>query len=191
MTLAFVMVYNQNEVDLEKIYKCDRVYKKKYRRNAVCRNKLFCWVCLVMRYRADVDGLRAIAVFIVILFHAGLPSAAGGYIGVDIFFVISGYLITTIILSELHAGHFSIRKFYERRARRLLPALFFVLLLSVPFSLFLLAPNELRDFDQSLVSVSFFASNILFWYQSGYFALASELTPLLHTWSLAVEEQYY
>ena len=144
-----------------------------------------------MNYRAEIDGLRALAVVPVILFHAGFDWFKGGYVGVDIFFVISGYLITTIIISEMTDGKFSIVNFYERRARRLLPALFFVMTACLPFAWLWLSPNDLKEFGQSLVAVSTFSSNILFWLQSGYFDTAAELKPLLHTWSLAVEEQYY
>ena len=144
-----------------------------------------------MKYRPEIDGLRALAVIPVIFFHAGFSIFAGGYVGVDIFFVISGYLITSIILSELSQGRFSIINFYERRARRILPALFFMMFWCIPFSWFLLSPIDLKDFGQSLIAVSTFLSNILFWQESGYFETASELKPLLHTWSLAIEEQYY
>ena len=144
-----------------------------------------------MEYRREIDGLRALAVLPVILFHAGLDTFSGGFVGVDVFFVISGYLITTIILSELERGKFSIVNFYERRARRILPALFLVMLVCIPFAWFWLLPSDMKDFSQSLVAVSFFASNVLFWRESGYFDTAAELKPLLHTWSLAVEEQYY
>lgn len=144
-----------------------------------------------MKYRREIDGLRAVAVLPVILFHAGFSAFSGGFVGVDIFFVISGYLITTIILSDMELGKFSLVTFYERRARRILPALFFVMFCCLPFAWFWLAPAHLKDFSQSLTAVSVFSSNILFWYESGYFAPAAELLPLLHTWSLSVEEQYY
>ncbi len=144
-----------------------------------------------MKYRAEIDGLRALAVLPVILFHAGFEWFSGGFVGVDVFFVISGYLITTIIISEMAEGKFSIINFYERRARRILPALFFVMAACLPFAWLWLTPNDLKDFGQSLVAVSTFSSNILFWWESGYFDTAAELKPLLHTWSLAVEEQYY
>ena len=144
-----------------------------------------------MKYRAEIDGLRALAVLPVILFHAGFEWFSGGFVGVDIFFVISGYLITTIIISEMAEGKFSIINFYERRARRILPALFFVMAACLPFAWLWLTPSDLEDFGQSLVAVSTFSSNILFWRESGYFDTAAELKPLLHTWSLAVEEQYY
>jgi peptidoglycan/LPS O-acetylase OafA/YrhL len=127
----------------------------------------------------------------VILFHAGFEIFSGGFVGVDVFFVISGYLITTIILAELEQGKFSIVNFYERRARRILPALFLVMLVCIPFAWFWLLPSDAKEFSQSLLAVSVFASNMLFWRESGYFDTAAELKPLLHTWSLAVEEQYY
>ena len=144
-----------------------------------------------MKYRAEIDGLRALAVLPVILFHAGFEWFSGGFIGVDVFFVISGYLITTIIISEMAEGKFSIINFYERRARRILPALFFVMAACLSFALLLMPPADFKDFGHSLIAVSTFASNILFWLESGYFDTAAELKPLLHTWSLAVEEQYY
>ena len=144
-----------------------------------------------MKYRAEIDGLRALAVLPVILFHAGFEWFSGGFVGVDVFFVISGYLITTIIISEMAEGKFSIVNFYERRARRILPALFFVMASCLPFAWLWLTPSDLKDFGQSLIAVSTFSSNILFWLESGYFDTAAELKPLLHTWSLAVEEQYY
>jgi peptidoglycan/LPS O-acetylase OafA/YrhL len=144
-----------------------------------------------MKYRAEIDGLRSIAVIPVILFHAGFEKFSGGFIGVDVFFVISGYLITTIILVEKAQGSFSLVNFYERRARRILPALFLVMFVSLPFAWLWLIPSDLKDFSQSLVAVSAFSSNLLFWQETGYWGTANELKPLLHTWSLAVEEQYY
>lgn len=144
-----------------------------------------------MRYRAEIDGLRALAVVPVILFHAGFHVVGGGFVGVDIFFVISGYLITSILLAELEAGSFSILSFYERRARRILPALFVVLLVCLPCAWYVLLPHDFKGFASSLAAVSVFGSNVLFWGESGYFDTAAELKPLLHTWSLAVEEQYY
>jgi len=144
-----------------------------------------------MRYRAEIDGLRAVAVVPVMLFHAGFSAFGGGFVGVDVFFVISGYLITSIILGELEQGRFSLVKFYERRARRILPALFLVVALCLPFAWLWLLPKDLKDFSASVVAVFTFVSNVLFWRQSGYFATAAELKPMLHTWSLAVEEQFY
>lgn len=144
-----------------------------------------------MKYRPEIDGLRAAAVVPVILFHAGLDVCTGGFVGVDVFFVISGYLITTIILAELDAGTFSFSGFYERRARRILPALFLVIAACIPFAWMWLLPGDMKRFALSLLAVTSFSSNVLFWQESGYFDTSSELKPLLHTWSLAVEEQYY
>ncbi|MBR0815048.1 acyltransferase [Bradyrhizobium diazoefficiens] len=144
-----------------------------------------------MDYRPEIDGLRAIAVLSVILFHAGLNAIPGGYLGVDIFFVISGYLITSIITREMEDGRFTFAAFYERRARRILPALIVVLLACIPFVLILMLPREVNEFSKSLIAVCAFASNVFFWAQSGYFDRAAELKPLLHTWSLGVEEQFY
>lgn len=145
-----------------------------------------------MKYhRKEIDGLRALAVIPVVLFHAGFTFIRGGYIGVDIFFVISGYLITGIIFEELQNHNFSFRSFYERRARRILPALFLVILVCLPPAYFLLPPQALVDFMKSEVAVITFSSNFLFYSQSGYFDQSAALKPLLHTWSLAVEEQFY
>lgn len=144
-----------------------------------------------MKYRPEIDGLRAVAVIPVVLFHAGFEVFSGGFVGVDVFFVISGYLITTILLGDLDRGDFSILKFYERRARRILPALFVVILFCLPFARAWMLPSQVADFAQSLVAVALFASNILFWWESGYFDTAAEEKPLLHTWSLSVEEQFY
>ncbi len=142
-------------------------------------------------YRPEIDGLRAVAVLPVIAFHAGIEQVAGGFVGVDVFFVISGYLISRIILDELDSGTFTIAGFYERRARRILPALLLVVLVTLPLAWLWMLPAQFSAFADSLVAVALFASNILFWSESGYFAPAAELKPLLHTWSLAVEEQFY
>ena len=144
-----------------------------------------------MKYRPEIDGLRAFAIIPVILYHAGFQLFGGGYVGVDVFFVISGYLITSIIVAELEKGPFSLVHFYERRARRILPALFAMLFISLPFAWYWLLPDAMVSFSESLIAVSIFVSNIYFWQTSGYFEAAAELKPLIHTWSLAVEEQYY
>lgn len=144
-----------------------------------------------MVHRPEVDGLRALAVLPVILFHAGFGLFSGGYVGVDVFFVISGFLITSIIANELRAGRFSIIGFYDRRARRILPALFVVMAVCLPAAWWLMLPAEAAAFGRSLVAVSLFGSNVLFWRSNGYFDLAAEEKPLLHTWSLGVEEQFY
>ncbi len=144
-----------------------------------------------LTYRADIDGLRAIAVLVVIFYHAGLSGFSGGFVGVDVFFVISGFLITSIISKEIYSGEFSIARFYERRIRRIFPALFPVLAFTVIVSAILFNHLEFKAFGQSIVATTLFASNILFWRESGYFDAASVTKPLLHTWSLAVEEQFY
>ena len=144
-----------------------------------------------MQYRPEIDGLRAVAVVPVILFHAGFNTFSGGFVGVDVFFVISGYLINSLILKDLESGTFTLSGFYERRARRILPALFLVMLCCIPFAWMWMPPLEFKGFGASVISVCLFASNILFWHQADYFDTASNLKPLLHTWSLAVEEQFY
>lgn len=144
-----------------------------------------------MDYRREIDGLRALAVVPVVLFHAGFEAFGGGFVGVDVFFVISGYLITSIIIADLDRGQFSLAAFYERRARRILPALFLVAMVCVPFAWFLLLPSDLTGFARSLMALPVFGSNFLFWFESGYFDSEADMKPLLHTWSLAVEEQYY
>lgn len=144
-----------------------------------------------MRYRREVDGLRALAVMPVILFHAGFEKISGGFVGVDVFFVISGFLITTIIISDMNSGKFTLVYFYERRVRRIIPAYSFVIISCIVFSFMWLSPDDMRLFSESLSFVTLFASNILFWTESGYFDTKAELKPLLHTWSLSVEEQFY
>ncbi len=144
-----------------------------------------------IQYRPEIDSLRAVAVLIVIFFHAGLEFFKGGYVGVDVFFVISGYLISSLIISKKSIYSFNLSNFFEGRIRRLVPALFFVIIITVPFSWFLLTPSELKNFGQSIINSSLFTSNILFWRESGYFASESEFKPLLHTWSLSIEVQFY
>lgn len=145
-----------------------------------------------MNYRPDIDGLRTIAVVPVVLFHAGVAGFSGGFVGVDIFFVISGYLITSIIHSELANNRFSIARFYERRARRILPALFAVMLACLITGWFMLTPADYEQMAQSILAALLFVSNMWFWQNSGgYFQGASDYLPMLHTWSLAAEEQFY
>lgn len=144
-----------------------------------------------MKYRPEIDGLRALAVIPIILFHAGFGLMSGGFVGVDIFFVISGYLITTILIEDIEKKQFSIVNFYERRARRILPALFSVMLICIPFAWMWMLPDPLENFGQSLVAATLSANNVLLYLTSGYWDLASEFKPLLHTWSLGIEEQYY
>lgn len=145
-----------------------------------------------MHYRKEIDGLRAIAIIPVLWIHAGFPYLTGGFIGVDVFFVISGFLITSILLKELENKNFSIGNFYERRARRILPALITVIIFTSIVAPFISShPKFLEDYGTSVISTMLFASNIFFWQTSGYFGSVSELSPMLHTWSLAVEEQFY
>ena len=144
-----------------------------------------------MKYRADIDGLRAIAVLSVLFFHANIPPFKGGFIGVYIFFVISGFLITSIIVEDIQNKKFSLLYFYERRVRRIMPALFLVMAFSTLVAWLGMMPSHFKEFSQSLFATSIFLSNVFFWRDSGYFNTASELKPLLHTWSLAIEEQYY
>jgi peptidoglycan/LPS O-acetylase OafA/YrhL len=144
-----------------------------------------------MHYRPEIDGLRAVAVIPVLLFHAGFGFISGGFAGVDVFFVISGFLITSLIHQEIRSGAFSVVAFYERRARRLAPALLFVCVASIPFALMWMLPKELNEFGKSLYAANLFAANFLFWDQTNYFTPDTDLMPLLHTWSLAVEEQFY
>jgi peptidoglycan/LPS O-acetylase OafA/YrhL len=144
-----------------------------------------------MKYRPEIDGLRAIAVISVILFHSEIGILNAGYLGVDVFFVISGYLITRIILSESLKGDFSFINFYDRRARRILPALYLVVFTSILFAWFFMSSGMMWDFWQSVISVPLFVSNILFTLENGYFELATNIKPLVHIWSLSVEEQFY
>jgi len=149
-------------------------------------------IAIVRRaYREDIDWLRAIAVLAVVAFHFEAPAVFGGFVGVDIFFVISGYLITGIIQSEVQDGGFSFAQFYERRIRRLLPALYVMVALTTIPSLHYLLTSERAEFFRSATAVVTFTSNFFFWFQTGYFDHAAVEKPLLHTWSLAVEEQFY
>lgn len=143
------------------------------------------------RYRPDIDGLRAIAVLSVIAYHLGLPGAGSGYAGVDVFFVISGFLIGGIVLRERALGTFTYRSFYARRVRRILPALCATILVTLPFAWAVMTPHELRYFGGGIFATLLFSSNIWFYSLIDYFNPNSDLDPLLHTWSLGVEEQFY
>ncbi len=144
-----------------------------------------------MRYRPEIDGLRALSVSAIVMFHAGFAFPSGGFLCVDVFFVISGFLITSIILNELDAGTFSFLNFFEMRARRILPALVLMIFCCLPFAWFWLLPDDMRSFSRSLFGVATFLSNVIFWTETGYFDPGADLKPMLHTWSIAVEEQYY
>lgn len=144
-----------------------------------------------MAYRADIDGLRAIAVLSVILFHAGFDFVSGGFVGVDVFFVISGFIITRMIAPQIERGEFSLIDFYERRIRRLFPALFAMLLVATIAGFFILLPADFARLSRNALGAASFVANIFYWMQTGYFEGDAHVRALLHTWSLAVEEQYY
>ena len=144
-----------------------------------------------MRYRKDIDGLRAIAILPVLFFHSGIPLFSGGYVGVDVFFVISGFLIAGIISREVDDGRFSVVRFYERRARRIMPALITVMAITLIGICYLYLPTDFAKASQSALLALLFLSNVGFFLETGYFASSAETMPLLHTWSLAVEEQFY
>lgn len=144
-----------------------------------------------MHYRPEIDGLRSLAILPVIFFHAGFSWAPGGFFGVDVFFVISGYLITSILIKENQQKRFSLANFYERRARRILPALFFVLLCSTIAALYILSPSALTSYAESLIASVSFVANIYFWLTTNYFNANTSLKPLVHIWSLGIEEQFY
>ena len=144
-----------------------------------------------LTYRPEIDGLRAVAIFPVVLYHAGSGLFSGGFVGVDVFFVISGYLITSIILKERRAGRFSLADFYARRIRRIFPALFVMMAACYPVAFAVMGPVGMAEFAGSVIGATVFLANVFFYDISGYFATAAEVKPLLHTWSLAVEEQFY
>lgn len=144
-----------------------------------------------MRFREDINGLRAIAVLPVIFFHAGLNGFEGGFLGVDVFLVISGFLITSSIINNQRKERFSLLDFYDRRARRILPSLVFTLLVTLILAFVFMLPYDLKNFGQSLVATSLGANNILLYFTSGYWSMAADFKPLYHTWSLGIEEQYY
>lgn len=142
------------------------------------------------KYRPDIDGLRVVAVLVVILFHAGF-GLAGGFIGVDIFFVISGYLITGLILKRQESGTFSLKEFWLRRIRRIVPAALVMTLVTLILAAFLLTPRDYESLSKSAVHHQLMVANHYFLNHTGYFDQSSDMQPLLHTWSLAVEEQFY
>lgn len=142
-------------------------------------------------YRPDIDGLRAIAVISVIFFHANLPNFTGGFIGVDIFFVISGYLIESIIFTGLDNDHFSFLDFYLKRIKRIFPSLIVILIATYLLALIFLFPDELTQLGRHLVAGVGFFSNLQLWSEVGYFYNSSDKKPLLHLWSLSIEEQFY
>ena len=145
-----------------------------------------------MKHRNDIDGLRCIAVGSVVLYHCGFARfLPGGFVGVDVFFVISGFLITNIIAADMARGDFSIFKFYDRRIRRILPALFAVYAFVIVSSLIVMLPLELADVGKSMISSAFFVSNIYFYFTTNYFDASADINSVLHTWSLSVEEQFY
>lgn len=146
---------------------------------------------MVSRYRGDIDGLRCIAVMSVVLFHAGFSRLSGGFVGVDVFFVISGFLITGIIVREMDEGRFSFARFYERRVRRILPAVVVVLLASLAFAMAFLTPPDAHKLGEAAIATIFSVANIYFYLTVDYFGPTSDDLPLLHMWSLGVEEQFY
>lgn len=141
--------------------------------------------------RVDIQALRGLAVLMVVLYHTKIGGLQGGYLGVDVFFVISGFLITTLVANGIHRGTFKLPEFYFRRAKRLLPAAYVTFLVTALFAPWFLNQQELRDFATQVVGAVTFTGNIVLWQQTGYFEGVGDLKPLLHVWSLAIEEQYY
>jgi peptidoglycan/LPS O-acetylase OafA/YrhL len=144
-----------------------------------------------MIYRADIDGIRALAIIPVVIYHFFPTYLTGGFSGVDIFFVISGYLITFIILDEMNNDKFSFLEFYKRRIKRLFPALIITFGIVIIFGYFVLSSDEYKQLSKHLLAGTFFIPNFIYWDESGYFDTISEAKPLLHLWSLGVEEQFY
>lgn len=144
-----------------------------------------------MKYRPEIDGLRAVAVILVIAFHLFPRYVPGGFVGVDVFFVISGYLITGIIAGGVKEGNFTFAEFYRRRARRIFPAMAIVLAASLAAGWAMLLPSEYAALAREALAGAAFVPNLLFWYQSGYFDAGAVTKPLLHLWSLGIEEQFY
>ena len=144
-----------------------------------------------MAYRPDIDGLRALAVLFVLLFHAFPSLLPGGFVGVDVFFVISGYLITGLILRDLESGQFSLRHFYARRVRRIFPALCLVMAVSLGYGWLVLTAGEYQQLGRHVASGAAFLANFMFWREAGYFDNAADTKPMLHLWSLGIEEQFY
>jgi peptidoglycan/LPS O-acetylase OafA/YrhL len=142
-------------------------------------------------YRPDIDGLRAVAVVAVVIFHFSSARLPGGFVGVDVFFVISGYLITELIMRELDNDHFSYLRFYARRIRRILPALILILLATMLLGFLILLPDEQARLAKEIIASSFFSYNFLLARETGYFDASAGTRPLLHLWSLGIEEQYY
>lgn len=191
--------YGMQRSHLDKFIKIDNFLRQRMHR-MVCANRsqsksaISDYLPLERRhssYRPDIDGLRMLAIVPVVLYHAGVELVPGGFVGVDIFLVISGFLIVGIIDRELRSGTFSLLDFYERRARRILPAYFLVIAITTVASVFVLLPPDLERYAGSVLATLAFVSNIFFWHQSGYFQPDAEFFPLLHTWSLSVEEQFY
>ena len=147
------------------------------------------YVSINMEYRKDINGIRAIAIIGIVLFHLNINFFQGAIICIDIFFVLSGYLITTVILKK--ENKFNIYLFWVNRARRLFPLLLFVIFATIPFAIYMLVPLHLKNYSQSLFTTPIFLSNVLFWLESGYWDLPSQMKPLLHTWSIAIEGQFY
>ena len=142
-------------------------------------------------YLADIDGLRAVAVLAVVFFHLRMPGFDGGFVGVDIFFVISGFLISGLIRDQVASGAFRLSSFYARRIQRLLPAVLATVMATTLAAIFILKPDMLRAFAISAAASVFSAANIIFYFESGYWDASAELKPLLHLWSLGIEEQFY